>query len=63
MVHVVSLDTCEKYKRKRLKEGAARATINQEISTLKAILECAGRSGFAPEGLGKHARMCGGPLG
>ena len=57
MVHAISLDTCEKYKRKRLKEGAAKATINREISTLKAILKYAGLSGFAPDGLGKHARM------
>jgi integrase len=57
MVHAISLDTCERYKRKRLREHATRGTVNREISTLKAILKYASESGFAPEGLGKHARM------
>ncbi|MBI4167173.1 MAG: site-specific integrase [Acidobacteria bacterium] len=57
MVHAIGLDTCEKYKRNRLQQGAAKATIYRELAILKAILKYAGQSGFAPEGLGKYARM------
>jgi integrase len=57
MVHAISMERCEKYKRKRLGEGAAKSTINRELCTLKAILKYAARCGLAPEGLGKHASM------
>ena len=57
LVHAISLDVCERYKRKRRKTGAKESTINREISTLKAILKYAGQSGLAPEGLGRYARM------
>jgi integrase len=57
LVHAINMDTCEKYKRKRLREGAARSTINRELCTLKAILKYGAQIEVAPDGLGKHARM------
>ena len=35
----------------------SRATVNRELTTFKSILKYASRSGFAPEGLGRHARL------
>jgi hypothetical protein len=57
LVHAINLDTCEKYKRKRLSAGARESTINREFSTLKSILKYASESRLAPEGLGRLARM------
>jgi integrase len=56
-VHAINLETCEKYKRERLKAGAKQSTINREFSTLKSILKYASESGVAPEGLGRFAKM------
>jgi len=56
-IHAVNLELCERYKRKRLAQGAKKATINRELSTLKSILKFAALSGLARDGLGRHARL------
>ena len=56
-LRAINLELCEKYKRKRLKAGVSRATINRELTTLKSILKYASKSGWAPKGLGRHAEL------
>jgi integrase len=53
----ISLEICETYKRKRLKDGVTKATINRELTTLKSILRYAGESKMAREGLGRYAKL------
>lgn len=52
----ISLETCERYKHKRLDAGATRATINRELTTLKSILKYAAEAKLAREGLGPCAK-------
>ena len=53
----INLEICESYKRKRLKNGVTKVTINRELTTLKSILRYAAESKMAREGLGRYARL------
>ena len=41
LLHALNREVCERYKRKRLKGGVSKATVNRELSTLKSILKWA----------------------
>jgi len=57
LLHALNREVCERYKRRRLKGGVSKATVNRELSTLKSILKYASECGVAPEGLGRNARL------
>jgi hypothetical protein len=57
LVHALNREIVEKYKRKRLRDGVERGTINRELSTMRSILNYATECGLAPEDAGRKARF------